>query len=146
MPLCHLVLKAKKPNDFKYPKELNAVGDHIRKKRLDLGLFQKWVAEQIGVDEDTIYRWESNESRPQIQFIPAIIKFLGYNPFRLPDRLPERLIFYRQTHGLSQRALARRIGIDPKAVGQFESGKRRLSVKLLKFLESFLKPSNLLAK
>jgi DNA-binding XRE family transcriptional regulator len=81
LPFCHVVLKAKKPPASKYPKELNALGDHIRKKRVDAGLFQKEVAEQIGVDEETIYRWESSESMPQIRFIPAIIEFLGYSPF-----------------------------------------------------------------
>jgi DNA-binding XRE family transcriptional regulator len=101
-----VVLKAHKPPSPEFPKELNALDDHIRKRRLDLGLFQKQVAEQIGVDEDTIYRWESNASRPQIQFIPAIIKLLGYNPFPLPKRLPEKLMFYRQALGLSQRELA----------------------------------------
>jgi DNA-binding XRE family transcriptional regulator len=37
----------------------------------------------MGVDEETVFRWESNKSRPQIQFIPAIIKLLGYNPLRV---------------------------------------------------------------
>jgi transcriptional regulator with XRE-family HTH domain len=100
-------------------------------------LFQKQVAEQIGVDEDTICRWENNESRPQIQFIPTIIKLLGYDPFPLPELLPERLIFYRQTFGLSQRELGKRAGVDPKAIGLAERGKRPLSKKLLKLLESF---------
>jgi len=71
------------------------------------------------------------------QFIPTIIKLLGYNPFPLPKRLPEKLIFYRQTLGLSQRGLAMKLGIDPKAVGLSERGKRPLSSKLLKLLESF---------
>jgi DNA-binding XRE family transcriptional regulator len=45
------------------------------------------MADQIGVDEDTIYHWESNESIPQVRFIPTIIKLLGYNPFPLPERI-----------------------------------------------------------
>jgi transcriptional regulator with XRE-family HTH domain len=92
------------------------------------------VAAQIGVDEDTVYRWESNATRPPVQFIPAIIKLLGYNPFPVPERLPEKLVLYRQVLGLSQRELARRIGADPKALGLAERGKRPLSKKILKFL------------
>ena len=61
------------------------------------------MADQIGVDEDTIYRWESNESIPQVRFIPTIIKLLGYNPFPLPEELRGKLVFYRQLLGLSQR-------------------------------------------
>src|SRR5947208_52522 len=108
LPFCHLSLKAEKPRDFKYPKELKTLGDHIRTKRLQLGWFQKDAAKQIGVDEDTIWRWESNECKPQIQFIPAIIKLLSYNPFPLPERSSEKLIFYRQMLGLRQRKLAKR--------------------------------------
>jgi len=132
-----VTLKAQRPPDSKYPKELRTLGDLIRKRRLDLGLFQKQVAEQIGVDEETIFRWESNESRPQIQFFPAIIKFLNYNPLPLPDSPGQRLVFYRQTHGITQRALANRIGVDPKAIGLSERGRRPLSKKLRKLLESY---------
>ena len=104
---------------------------------MELGLFQKQVAEQVGVDEETIFRWESNKSRPQVQFIPAIIKFLGYNPHPIPELPAERLIFYRQVLGLSQRKLGKRIGVDSKAIELCERGKRPVSKKILKFLESF---------
>ncbi len=132
-----MVLKAEKPKHFQYPKELNSLGDHIRKRRLDQGLFQKQVAEQIGVDEETIFRWESNKSRPQIQFVPAIIKFLDYDPIPLPDSPRQTLVCYRQIHGVSQRALAKKIGVNAKAIELAETGKRPLSKKLLKLLEGF---------
>jgi transcriptional regulator with XRE-family HTH domain len=131
-----VVLKAEKPKHFQHPRELSTLGDHIRKRRLDLGLFQKQLAGQIGTSEDTIYRWESNESSPQVQFIPAILKFLDYNPLPLPDSSADKIVFYRQVLGLSQRRLAKQIGIDPKALGLSERGRRPLPKKLLKFLES----------
>jgi transcriptional regulator with XRE-family HTH domain len=98
-------LSAQKPKSSAYPEELNTLGDHIRKRRLDLGLFQKQVAKQIGISEDATYRWESNESSPQVQFIPAIIKFLDYNPLSLPDSPGQKLVFFRQVLGLIQRGL-----------------------------------------
>jgi len=103
---------------------------------MDLGLFQRQVAEQIGISEDTIYRWESNESIPQVQFIPAIIKFLDYDPLSPPDSPRQRLVFYRRMHGLSQRKLAKETGIDPKTIELAETGKRPVSKKILKFLQS----------
>jgi transcriptional regulator with XRE-family HTH domain len=130
-------LSTQKPKSSAYPKELKTLGDHIRKRRLDLRLFQEQVAERIGVDEDTIFRWEGNKSKPQVQFIPAIIKFLGYNPIPLPESPGHKLLSYRQAHGLSQRALAKRTGVDPKAVELYEQGKRPLSKKILKLLGSF---------
>jgi transcriptional regulator with XRE-family HTH domain len=45
-----------------YPKEINTLGDHIRKHCLDLKLLQRHVAEQIGVHEQTIAGWERNRS------------------------------------------------------------------------------------
>jgi len=75
-----LKLRAAKPKSSHYPKELNTLGDHIRQRRLDLGLFQKQVAEQIGVDKTTVSNWECHESSPQVHDMPAIIRFLGYNP------------------------------------------------------------------
>ena len=123
LPFCHVTLNTQKPRSSAYPKELRTLGDHIRKQRLDQGLFQKQVAERMGTSEDTIYRWERNESKPQIQFIPAIINFLAYNPLSPPESPCERLVFYRQINGLSQRSLAKQIGIDPKALGLCENGK-----------------------
>jgi DNA-binding XRE family transcriptional regulator len=65
------------------PTEPQTVGDHIRKQRLGLKMLQKDVAEQIGVDKTSVFNWEANTSRPEIRYMPAIIRFLGYNP--LPE-------------------------------------------------------------
>jgi DNA-binding XRE family transcriptional regulator len=81
LPFCHAELRATKPKPCQYPKLLNTLGDHIRNRRLDLGLFQSKVAEQIGVDTTSIHNWEGNKSAPAIRHIPAILRFLGYNPF-----------------------------------------------------------------
>lgn len=79
-PICKIILKAKKPCHKPYPKELITYGDHIRKKRLDLNLLQKEVAEILHVTEDTITGWESGRSNPMTHYIPRIISFLGYSP------------------------------------------------------------------
>ena len=54
------------------------MGDHLRKRRLDLGLLQREVAEQIGVDAMTICNWEKQRTVPEIRCMPRIIEFLGY--------------------------------------------------------------------
>lgn len=59
-------------------------------RRLDLGLFQRDVAHEIEVDTETVYRWESNESTPQIQFFSAIIKFLNLTITHFRCRDPAR--------------------------------------------------------
>src|SRR5215471_2376550 len=86
LPFCHVRLSTQKPKRSAYPKALMTLGDHISKQRLELGLFQREVAVQIGVDAMTIWNWECNESRPQIYHMPAIRRFLRYDP--LPNRNP----------------------------------------------------------
>jgi ribosome-binding protein aMBF1 (putative translation factor) len=60
--------------------ELRTYGDHVRAKRLVLGLFRREVAEMIGVDETTIYNWESNRNAPAARVIQRVVEFLGYCP------------------------------------------------------------------
>jgi hypothetical protein len=55
------------------------IGDHIRRRRLNLKVQQKHVAGQAGVDKSCIYNWEANRSNRQVNYLPVIIEFLGYN-------------------------------------------------------------------
>ena len=57
-------------------KELKRLGDHIRKRKLELGLFQREVAQRIRVTQGTVYRWEGNETTPPIRSLPGIIAVL----------------------------------------------------------------------
>ena len=52
----------------------------MKRRRLDLGLLQKEVADQIGANPWTIANWEKGKTKPAARFIPAIIGFLGYDP------------------------------------------------------------------
>ena len=47
LPFCKNTLKAQKPASFPYPKRLKTLGGHLRKKRLDIKLQQKEVAEEL---------------------------------------------------------------------------------------------------
>jgi len=83
LPFCKITLNTLKspPRSLLYPIELNTLGDHIRKRRLELGLLQRDVAKIMGVCEDTITGWETGRSNPSKRLIGSIIKFLNYNPF-----------------------------------------------------------------
>ena len=96
-----------------YPKELNTLGDHIKAKRLDLGLFQKKVAKIIGVTTDTITNWEKNRNQPMYWHYPRITEFLGYCPLEQLNTFEERLKNNRFYLGMSQAEMAQRMGIDP---------------------------------
>jgi transcriptional regulator with XRE-family HTH domain len=131
LPFCHFEFLAAKPKPACYPKEINALGDHIRTWRLDLNLLQKQVADQIGVDEATITNWERNATVPAVRYIPAIIQFLGYDPLPSANAFPERLVTARRVLGLSQRKMAAKLGVDPATVQGWEAGQHEPTRKSL---------------
>jgi DNA-binding XRE family transcriptional regulator len=59
-------------------------GDHVRARRLELGLYRREAADLLGVDETTVYNWESNRNAPSPEVVPRIEQFLGYRPSPLP--------------------------------------------------------------
>jgi site-specific DNA recombinase len=87
MPFCHLSITGKRPNlpfrwDISQPPVIEAVtfGDHIKRHRLKLRLFQYELAAYLGVQPCAIERWEGNHSKPHVRTLPAVIKWLGYDP------------------------------------------------------------------
>ncbi|MBI2073639.1 MAG: helix-turn-helix transcriptional regulator [Gemmatimonadetes bacterium] len=81
MPFCGVTLRGQKPPPPGYPRELRTLGDHLRKRRLDLGLRQDDVARKLGVSLDTIRNWEVGRAAPAQWQWAGIIRFLGYAPF-----------------------------------------------------------------
>jgi transcriptional regulator with XRE-family HTH domain len=138
LPFCHIKREGKRPQNPAYPKSLTAIGDHIKKRRLDLGLFQKQAAAQIGADEMTICHWELGLTEPEIRFIPKIIEFLGYNPLPEARTFAEQIIRGRKTLGLSQAQLSRRLGVDPGTLSRWETGNRRPKGKHLRLIQQWL--------
>ena len=124
LPFCHFSLTALKPKSSEYPKELKTLGDHLRKRRLDLKLRQKEVGQRIGVAVFDVWNWENNWASPSVKFIPAIIAFLGYNPIPEPAALSERLVWFRQSKGWTQKAFATAMGVDQSTLAGWERGER----------------------
>jgi transcriptional regulator with XRE-family HTH domain len=60
---------------------LETIGDHIKKRRMDLRLTQKELAKRLGVDKTTIQSWEKRRVRPSLVKIMKITEFLGCDPF-----------------------------------------------------------------
>lgn len=78
LPCYHPVIKnTKKIKNPYYPKELKTLGDHLRKKRLDLKLFQKDVAKKLHTTIDTITNWEKNRCEPELRIHTKYYGFFG---------------------------------------------------------------------
>jgi transcriptional regulator with XRE-family HTH domain len=139
LPTCKLTFQAKKPVSAAYPDELRTLGDHLRKKRLDLKMLQKEVAERFGTTVCTVRNWEKNRSNPSLPLIPKIIQFLGYVPYDTQTQgFGKKIAASRKLLGLSQKDLAQVIGIDPSTVRYWEKGRHKPSRKLLKILAAYL--------
>jgi hypothetical protein len=64
LPFCHVVLKGKRALPGSCPNPLKTLGDHLRKRRLDLGLLQREVAKKLGVTTSCVWNSEGNATTP----------------------------------------------------------------------------------
>lgn len=94
-------------------------------------------------DKTSVFNWENNRTAPQVHHIPKIINFLGYNPLPAARSLSEKLMAARRTLGLSRRAMAKPLGIDPGTLRAWASGTRCPSKKLQRIIDDFLKSREL---
>lgn len=99
-PYIKVRLVAKRPPPPGYPKDLRTFGNHLRKKRLDLGLSQKEMAARLRVSAGTLYNWEKSLTSPQQRLIPRIHDFLGYC-LLLPVEIRSELVQAPVLHRLS---------------------------------------------
>lgn len=120
MPFARIALKALIPKDYDF--EPVSLGDHIRKKRLRLSLFQWEVAQRLEVNPWTVLNWEKGHTEPPISSIPAILEFLGYDPFSAPETIPNRLLAKRRQMGWTIKQAAAAVGVDPSTWGNWELG------------------------
>jgi transcriptional regulator with XRE-family HTH domain len=118
------------------------VGDHIRLKRLGLKMIRRDLAEQMGVNMTSIANWESNRMQPDHTHMPAVIRFLGYNPLPEAKTLAEQLIRHRTILGLSQNETAKKLGVDPSTLAKWERGERVPTGAFLERVKEFLRVVN----
>jgi site-specific DNA recombinase len=123
---------------IRIPTEPHSIGDHIRRRRLGLKMLQREVAEQIGVCEPSVFNWEANTSQPDFRYMPAIIRFLGYNPLPPAKSMGGRLVRQRTALGLTQKESAKRFDVDPSTLAKWERGERGPAGTLLNRVKSFL--------
>jgi transcriptional regulator with XRE-family HTH domain len=95
----------------------------------------------LGVQPATYGRWERDQKRPAIQLMPVVLTLLGPDPSATQKSLPgERLLSARHLLGLSQAALAEKLGVDRGTVGDWERGVRLPAEERLAAVEALLSP------
>jgi DNA-binding XRE family transcriptional regulator len=125
-----------------YPDFPITVGEHIRKKRMDLGLLQREVAEIIGVTESSIWNWKHG-TEPELHYNPKIIEFLGYIPFDCPDDTVGSLAWYKRAMGMNLDYLGEAMGRDPEQLSDWLSGQHHPFKKNREKIERFLEEQGL---
>jgi len=60
-----------------YPTTMRHLGDRIRQLRLDCGLTQRQLAQELGVGYSTLNRWELGQSEPRFARLKSVRGFLA---------------------------------------------------------------------
>ena len=82
IPKLKLTIKRLKKPPKGDPARPRALGEKIRKHRMDLALFQKDVAIFVGVATNTVTNWEKERTKPSEIHLRKIRKFLKIKKFR----------------------------------------------------------------
>jgi transcriptional regulator with XRE-family HTH domain len=61
-----------------FEKETESLGAKIREYRRAHGLTQRKMAEQLGVDRETLAGWENAEHRPSKELVDILAKLIAY--------------------------------------------------------------------
>ena len=88
--------------------------------RLRRGLTQQAVGALLNVSASTVLNWEKGETEPPVASMPAIIQFIGYDPFSEPKTIEERMYATRRKMGWTITEAARALNVDPSAWGSWE--------------------------
>lgn len=113
LPRIRLTLKGRR---YRNPA---TIGEELRQVRQRRGLRQEDVADALGVSPFTVLNWENGKTTPQVGDLPKLRAFLGTTPEE-PAHLGEAMRLYRERHGLTIRAAADRVAVDPDSWARWE--------------------------
>lgn len=135
LAFCDFEISANREQSKHYPKELITIGNHIRKRRIDLKFKQEDVARIIEVTEECITNWENDKATPMIRYMPKITEFLGYSLFEgETETLGGKIKCYRYANGLSYKNFGKMLGVDATTVSAWEDNRslpNRRKIKVL---------------
>ena len=97
------------------------------------------MADRIGADTTTITNWELGHTGPGFGWMPAIVRFLGYDPQPSPRTVGKALKQHRTSRGITQKDLARTLGVDPGTLARWEREERVPTGEYRRRAESILK-------
>ncbi len=102
----------------------DTLGAKLKRRRLEKGQRQIDAAREMGVSHHTVIDWEKAEKAPAVGQYPAIIAYLGFEPWPRPMTLPEKLLAERRRRGWSVKRSAAILGVDEGTFTRWERDTR----------------------
>jgi transcriptional regulator with XRE-family HTH domain len=121
-----------------YAREPSTLGVRIRRRRLDLGLSQRILADRLGVRAEAVASWELGRYQPSIRLWPRIVELLDCDPLVVGAELADRICALRRRIGLTRKELAARTGLDEGTVADLEAGRSNPSARVIAIVRSIL--------
>jgi transcriptional regulator with XRE-family HTH domain len=139
VPFCRqtpLTLKALRARD--YSQNPQNLGEHLKKRRRELGLLQREAANRMGIRTDTYANWEKGKTEPVTAQFRPVVEFLGYDPMPAPETLSERLKTKQRELGVTFAQVARFLGWDPGTLTRYLNGTWHIPPDRAALLNAFL--------
>lgn len=139
MPFCRgvpVTLKILKPKD--YSEAPQTLAEHLKKRRRELGLYQREAAVRMDIAKETYINWETGKTEPVASQFRPVIDFLGYDPTSTPTTLAERLRARRRMLGMTFSQVAKHLGWDEGTLTRYINGTWRIPSDRATALEEFL--------
>jgi transcriptional regulator with XRE-family HTH domain len=144
---------------FPVSKQPKSIGEHLRKRRFRIGIRQSEAAQRLGISERTLSLWECDEVYPAWPQQPALIDYLGYDPFVNPElgrpkgnetpvvailapngslTIGQQIRKLRMESRKTLTGCAKELNVSIKTMRDWETGRRKPSSRLLKQITAFL--------
>jgi DNA-binding XRE family transcriptional regulator len=88
LPICDRVLTASRKEflplrnrGIPVPTQPTTIGGHLRRRRMQLEIFQPEAARVLGISTVTLSRWECDKIYPTPEFHQSITAYLSHDPF-----------------------------------------------------------------
>ncbi len=101
------------------------MGQHLKKRRVELGLFQRDLRKRFKLEKETYANWEKDHCYPAMKHWPDIIAFLGYDPSPEPTTLGQQLLAHRRRNGMSRKDLSVLLDVDETTLWRWETDERK---------------------
>ena len=116
----------------------DTLGAMLKRRRVELGLRQADAAQRMRVCVESVLAWETEAKTPMASQYPAILSFLGFEPWPDPQTVGEKLRAARRRRGLSVKRAAQLLKVDEGTFTNWERGTRRLSPRSQSICAAFL--------